>query len=175
MCYKNDSILQRLFPEISNIVSERVAVGKKYIYFSFLDWHILVWEMHSAFIAAGNFHTLLSNHFIMPLLLKNNHCVPSFLLSIWPFCPEQLYNKVHSGWHLSTWITAPISLWIHHLMHYYLLQISQHVILLKYKWKRKKKLHKKKNLMTIYKINVSQGFISVCLMLWILLLISCKN
>lgn len=52
------------------------------IFFSLLDCYSLVWEIHSAFIAAGNFCTLLSDHYIMPPAFEK-YGVSSFLLSIW--------------------------------------------------------------------------------------------
>lgn len=49
------------------------------IFLSLLVWHIFLWEMHSAFIAVGNFSALLSNHFIMPTAFeKQPLCVHFF-------------------------------------------------------------------------------------------------
>lgn len=45
--------------------------------------HIFLWEMHSAFIAVGNFSALLSNHFIMPTAFeKQPLCVFTFSFNV---------------------------------------------------------------------------------------------
>jgi hypothetical protein len=62
---KNNNILQSLYcGGLEYIFFSKQICGK--IFLSLLVWQILLWEMHSAFIALGNFSALLSNHFIMP-------------------------------------------------------------------------------------------------------------